>query len=139
MPPAGDRKTYTQAASGAPAITCAWVFRVSNLFPYNELISSDPIKFVMFGKLMKSEDAGIVPAACGGPSGMFLSSAEPLVIMRTPMLLWIPITFLTSVYPSCSLRLRPTWQTPCQRTQSSQQAKNTKEREEGKNSAGQRV
>lgn len=38
------------------------VFQNLDLFPYDDFLSSDPMKLVMFGKVMKSEDAGITPA-----------------------------------------------------------------------------
>lgn len=58
---------------------------------FDDYLPLDSTKFVPLGRVMKPE---------GGPSGIFLSSAEPLVMMRTPMLFCSPVTVSMSVYSS---------------------------------------
>ena len=58
---------------------------------FDDYLPLDSTKFVPLGRVMKPE---------GGPSGMFLSSAEPLVMMRTPMLSCSPVTVGRSVHSS---------------------------------------
>ena len=52
---------------------------------YLPLVSINPVIIIILGKVMKPEGAEVVPATVGGPSGIVLSSAEPLVMMRTPI------------------------------------------------------